>query len=97
MRVEEELEIDERRFEALWALTEGRRVAKTRHLVPLGGGLTAELDVYAGALDGLLTAEIEFPSAEASDAFAPPDVARPRGHRRRPLRQPVARARGRPA
>ena len=38
VRVEEELEIDDRRFEALWALTEGRRIAKTRHLVPLDGG-----------------------------------------------------------
>ena len=73
VRVEEELEIDDRRFEALWALTEGRRIAKTRHLVPLGGGLTAEVDVYAEALDGLLTAEVEFPSASASEAFAPPD------------------------
>ena len=72
VRVEEELEIDDRRFEALWALTEGRRIAKTRHLVPLGGGLTAEVDVYAEALDGLLTAEIEFPSTAASAAFVPP-------------------------
>ena len=73
VRVEEELEIDDRRFEALWALTEGRRIAKTRHLVPLDGDLTAEVDVYAEALDGLLTAEIEFGSSEASLAFAPPD------------------------
>ena len=58
VRVEEELEIDDRRFEALWALTEGRRIAKTRHLVPLGGDLTAE---------------VEFGSSEASAAFAPPD------------------------
>ena len=72
VRVEEEIEIDDRRFEALWALTEGRRIAKTRHLVPLGDGLTAEVDVYAETLDGLLTAEVEFPSASASEAFAPP-------------------------
>ena len=72
VRVEEELEIDDRRFEALWALTEGRRIAKTRHLVPLGNGLTAEVDVYAEALDGLLTAEVEFGSSEASAAFVPP-------------------------
>ena len=73
VRVEEELEIDDRRFEALWALTEGRRIAKTRHLVPLEGGATAEVDVYADALEGLLTAEIEFGSTGASAAFAPPD------------------------
>ena len=72
VRTEEELELDERRFASLWPLTEGRRVTKTRHVVPLGSGLAAELDVYSGAHDGLLTAEIEFPSLEASEAFQPP-------------------------
>jgi adenylate cyclase len=70
-RVEEELEIDADRFASLWALTEGRRVVKTRHLVPLGE-LTVEVDVYAGDLDGLVTAEVEFASEEAAAAFAPP-------------------------
>ncbi len=72
VRTEEELEIDDRRFEALWALTEGRRIAKTRHLVPLGGDLTAEVDVYSAPHDGLLVAEVEFPSAEAGARFEPP-------------------------
>ena len=72
VRVEEELEIDDRRFEALWALTEGRRIAKTRHLVPLDAGVTAEVDVFEAAHAGLLTAEIEFASAEASASFSPP-------------------------
>src|SRR5687768_14694010 len=76
VRVEEELDIDDRRFDALWALTEGRRIAKTRHLVPLEDGLTAEVDVYGDALAGLLTAEIEFASTEASAAFIPPDWLR---------------------
>jgi adenylate cyclase len=71
VRVEEELDIDDRRFEALWPLTEGRRVAKTRHLVPVADGLDAELDVFA-VPEGLLVAEVEFPSTEASAAFAPP-------------------------
>lgn len=73
VRTEEELEIDERRFGSLWELTDGRRVTKTRHVIPLDTGLAAELDVYSGAHDGLLTAEIEFPSVEASEAFGPPD------------------------
>src|SRR3954471_12593480 len=71
-RTEEELAIDARRFKSLWPLTKGRRVNKTRHVIPLGGELAAELDVYSGAHDGLLTAEIEFPSVEASEAFDPP-------------------------
>ena len=73
VRVEEELEIDDCRFEALWTLTEGRRIAKTRHLVPLDGGLNAEVDVFEDAHAGLVTAEIEFASEQASAAFAPPD------------------------
>jgi adenylate cyclase len=72
IRVEEELPIDERRFEALWALTDGRRLSKTRHLVPLGD-LTAEVDVYDDKLAGLITAEVEFPSPEASARFAAPE------------------------
>jgi len=72
VRTEEEFDIDERRFESLWPLTDGRRVTKTRHVIPLESGLAAELDVYTDALDGLLTAEIEFASLEASEAFDPP-------------------------
>ncbi len=72
MRTEEELAIDGRRFWSLWPLTEGRRVTKTRHVIPLDDDIAVELDVYSGAHDGLLTAEIEFPSAEASEAFEPP-------------------------
>lgn len=72
VRVEEELPIEERRFEALWALTEGRRLSKTRHLVPLGD-LTAEVDVYHDQLAGLITAEVEFPSLEDSARFSAPE------------------------
>jgi adenylate cyclase len=71
-RVEEEFEIDERRFTALWALTDGRRVQKTRYRIQAGGGLTIELDVYRGALEGLMTAEVEFESAGAAAEFDPP-------------------------
>jgi CYTH domain-containing protein len=46
-------------------------VVKTRYLVPLEDGLTAEVDDYAGDLAGLMTAEVEFPSAEASAEFVP--------------------------
>ena len=36
VRVEEEIAIDERRFAALWPLTAGRRLSKTRYRVALG-------------------------------------------------------------
>ena len=49
---------------ALWPLTEGRRVSKTRLRAPLADGLEAEVDVYAGDLAGLVVAEVEFASRE---------------------------------
>jgi adenylate cyclase len=73
VRVEEEIDIEGARFDALWPLTEGRRIVKTRYLVALPDGLTAEVDEYADALRGLWTAEVEFPSTEASQAFAAPE------------------------
>ena len=70
-RVEEELDIQPERFERLWPLTEGRRIEKTRYEID-ADGRTIELDVYAGALKGLVVAEVEFDSEDAADAFAPP-------------------------
>jgi adenylate cyclase len=70
-RVEEEIEIDEARFAALWELSEGRRIVKTRYLVEHDAS-TIEVDDYHDALAGLMTAEVEFPSEAASDAFDPP-------------------------
>jgi CYTH domain-containing protein len=71
-RLEEELEIDADRFERLWQLTEGRRIAKTRYVVPAPDGAEIEVDVYADDLDGLVTAEVEFPSEGSAEAFEPP-------------------------
>ena len=72
VRVEEEFEIDARRFGSLWPLSEGRRVTKRRYMLAGDGGLTVELDVYAGELDGLVVAEVEFASESAADDFVPP-------------------------
>jgi CYTH domain-containing protein len=72
VRGEEELALGAEDFARLWPLTEGRRVIKTRHDVDLGDGLKAEVDVYEGALDGLLTAEVEFPDEAAARAFDAP-------------------------
>ncbi len=77
VRVEEEVRLDTRQAEALWELTEGRRVQKTRRRVRLAGpasgrDLVAEIDEYAGALDGLVVAEVEFPDEGAARAFQPP-------------------------
>ena len=71
-RGEDEVAISTETFDALWPLTEGRRIEKTRHEIPHAGA-TIELDQFGGKLDGLLLAEVEFETREASEAFEPPD------------------------
>jgi adenylate cyclase len=71
-REEAELELDREAFERLWPLTEGRRLHKRRHVLP-HEGVEIEVDVYAGELDGLVTAEVEFGSEESARAFEPPE------------------------
>jgi CYTH domain-containing protein len=71
-RLEEEIALAPDAFERLWPLTDGRRVEKVRHFIPAGADLTIELDVYGGDLDGLVTAEIEFPTEADAEAFEPP-------------------------
>jgi CYTH domain-containing protein/CHAD domain-containing protein len=71
-RVEIEIALGMNQFNALWPLTEGRRLRKTRYLVPLGSGLEAEIDIYEGGLAGLVTAEVEFDSEQQSRDFHPP-------------------------
>lgn len=71
-RQEEESEIGEKEFYAAWLKTEGKRVEKTRYEIPFEGQ-TIELDLFAGSLAGLMTAEVEFASIEASQSFTPPE------------------------
>jgi adenylate cyclase len=71
-RGEAEVEISAEQFEALWPLTEGRRLRKRRHVLP-HDGLEIEVDVYQGELEGLIVAEIEFDSEEQARGFEPPD------------------------
>jgi CYTH domain-containing protein len=71
VRTEEEVTLDSRQGDALWELTEGRRVQKTRRRVRIGDA-EVEVDEYGGSLDGLVVAEVEFADEEASRAFEPP-------------------------
>jgi adenylate cyclase len=71
-REETEVALADEQAGELWALTEGRRVRKTRHRVE-HEGMAIEVDVYAGELEGLVVGEIEFDSEEESEEFAPPE------------------------
>jgi adenylate cyclase len=70
-RVEVEKDLSPEEFAALWPVTRGRRVEKTRHRLDLGPHV-AEIDVFHGHLEGLVIVEVEFPSPGEADAFVPP-------------------------
>jgi adenylate cyclase len=70
-REEVEVGLTPEQFEELWPLTEGLRLEKTRYRVP-HDDLTIEVDVYGKALNGMVVAEIEFESHEASESLNAP-------------------------
>jgi CYTH domain-containing protein len=76
-RTELERPLSAAEADELWPATEGRRVEKVRHRVPLPTGEILELDVYEGALAGLVTAEVEFPTMVAAEVFVVPGWCAP--------------------
>ncbi|MBQ3032080.1 MAG: CYTH domain-containing protein, partial [Anaerotignum sp.] len=72
-REEFELPLTKDDYDRLSLKTEGTPVIKKRYLVPVDGGLTAEVDIYEGELTGLITTEVEFPSLEEAERFVAPD------------------------
>lgn len=70
-RSEVEIEISKEQFDSLWTATEGRRLKKTRYEMPYEG-LTIEMDVYGGELEGLVVVEVEFVSEDESALFTSP-------------------------
>ena len=53
---------------------DGIVLTKKRYLLPVPSSpnLTIELDVFEGRYEGLMLAEVEFPSIEEAEAFVPP-------------------------
>lgn len=70
---EVELPLTEKAYQELKAKTDGNIIYKTRYLIPLMDGLTAELDIFEGLLSGLIFAEVEFPDENSSYEFIPPN------------------------
>ena len=71
VRTEVELPVDGRDAPALWELTEGRRVEKTRRRMRIDGA-EAEVDEYGGGLQGLVVVEVEFDDEQSARGFDPP-------------------------
>lgn len=66
-REETEIEITKNTFKIFWEFTENRRIKKDRYSYSIlngGNPLFWEIDVFHGALDGLILAEIEIPSVD---------------------------------
>ena len=72
-RTEWEMEISETQFNNLWQKAEDFPVEKQRYLIPLENNFIAELDIYFGVLDGLITCEVEFENEKDAEKFIPPD------------------------
>jgi CYTH domain-containing protein len=71
-RAEHEIELSPDQFEALWPATAGARVVKRRHLLHGEDGSVIELDVFEGALSGLVVVEVEFDDRRGAESFMAP-------------------------
>lgn len=52
---------------------DGNLISKTRYQIPEHQGYTIELDIFHGCFEGLILAEVEFPTEEQAYAFQPPE------------------------
>lgn len=59
-------------FDTFWKKA-SNKTRKIRHYYPLSDGLIAEVDVYKDNLEGLVVAEVEFPSVLSYKSFVKPD------------------------
>ena len=67
-----EIPLSREAYEHLKSKQDGYTIEKRRYLMPLSDGLTAELDVFGGRLEGLCFAEVEFPDIATAQKFLPP-------------------------
>ncbi len=70
-REEYNLPLNAGAYEHLKAKADGRTITKKRYCMPLGE-LTIELDIFSSP-EGLVMAEVEFPTREAALSFTPPE------------------------
>lgn len=51
---------------------DGNIITKVRYRIPLEDGLTAELDIFSGVMEGLIMVEVEFPDEQSAVSYQPP-------------------------
>ena len=59
IRKEYNLPLTKEAYEHLKEKIDGRLIEKTRYLIPLDNGLTAELDIFEGLFAGTVLAEVD--------------------------------------
>lgn len=72
-RDEYNLPLNRTSYEHLLEKADGNIITKTRFLIPIHNGLTAELDIFEGKFAGMILVEVEFDSIEQAESFTPPD------------------------
>lgn len=72
IREEIETPLTKETYGQLLSKADGTVIKKTRYYLPLTDGLVIELDIFAGVLEGLCLAEIEFPSKELAEKYIVP-------------------------
>ena len=71
-REEYNLPLTAEAYESLKGKIEGRLIEKRRYILPFGK-YKIELDIFKGKLEGLIYAEVEFPSKEEAENFSAPE------------------------
>lgn len=66
------LPLTEQAYEHLKPKCDGNIITKKRYLIPYDP-YTIELDIFSGCMQGLILAEVEFPTVEEAENFTPPD------------------------
>lgn len=72
-KYEIESNISEQEYSRLLENKISNVINKTRIVIPIKNNLEAEMDIYYGYLEGLLTLEVEFQNEEEADKFVKPD------------------------
>lgn len=72
-REEYDLPLNAESYAHLLEKTDGNILTKTRYEIPLGDHLIIEMDIFHGKFEGLILAEVEFPSLEEANSFSPPE------------------------
>ena len=72
-REEYNLPLNAEAYAHLLGKADGNVLTKTRYKIPLGDHLTIEIDIFHEKFEGLILAEVEFPTIEEAESFQPPE------------------------